>query len=81
MQWGPLNRGWTNEQFAFRAVAPYPFNITAVPATYSPSTKGRVTGPAIRFDVHSFADVQRFAGKLRGAFLLMEPARPTPAAL
>jgi hypothetical protein len=78
-QWGPFDRGWTSEQFAFRAIAPHPFIISAVPSVGSPSTKGRVTGPAIRFDVHSFADLQRFAGKLKGAFLLIDPARPTPA--
>ena len=74
-----MDRGWASERFAFRAVEPSPFTINAVPSVGSPGTKGRVTGPAIRFDVHSFADMQRFAGKLKGAFLLMDPARPTPA--
>ena len=77
--WGPFDRGWMNEQFTFQAVAPRPFIINAVPSVWSPGTKGRVTGPAIRLDVHSFADMQRFAGKLKNAFLLMEPAQPTPA--
>ena len=77
--WGPFDRGWMNEQFTFRAVTPRPFIINAVPSVWSPGTKGRVTGPAIRLDVHSFADMQRFAGKLKNAFLLMEPARPTSA--
>ena len=77
--WGPFDRGWMNEQFTFRAVAPRPFIINAVPSVWSPGTKGRVTGSAIRLDVHSFADLQRLAGKLKKAFLLMETARPTPA--
>ncbi|HEY3860360.1 MAG TPA: M20/M25/M40 family metallo-hydrolase [Verrucomicrobiae bacterium] len=77
--WGAYPRGWTSERFAFRAVAPRPFMINAVPAVWSVGTEGRVTGPAIRFDVHSFADMQRYAGKLHGAFLLIDPARPTPA--
>jgi hypothetical protein len=53
--WGPYPRGWTSERFAFRAVAPRPFMINAVPAVWSVGTEGRITGPAIRFDVHSFA--------------------------
>jgi carboxypeptidase Q len=77
--WGPYPRGWTSERFAFRVVAPRPFMINAVPAVWSVGTEGRLTGPAIRFDVHSFADMQRYAGKLHGAFLLIDPARPTPA--
>jgi carboxypeptidase Q len=78
-QWQARDRGWTSEQFAFRAVTPRPFIITAVPCVYSPSTNGRVTGPAIRFDAHSFLDMQRFEGKLKDAFLLVDPATPTPA--
>src|SRR5439155_16041282 len=35
-RWDPLDRSWTNERFAFRAVKPYPFMIVAVPATWSP---------------------------------------------
>ena len=77
--WGPLDRGWTSERLVFRAVTPYPFIINAVPSVWSPGTKGRVTGPAIRFEVHSFADLQQFAGKLTNAFLLMDSSRPTPA--
>ena len=77
--WGPYERGWTTEYFDFRAVTPRPFLINAVPSVWSPSTRGRVIGPAIRIDVHSFTDLRRYAGKLRGAFLLLDPARPTPA--
>jgi hypothetical protein len=77
--WGPYERGWRSEQFAFRAIAPQPFIINALPAVWSLSTKGRVTGPAIKFEAHSFADLQRYAGKLNGAFLLMDAPRPTPA--
>ena len=78
-RWDSLDRAWTNERFAFRAVEPYPFNIIAVAGVWSCSTPGRIQGPAIRVDVHSFTDLQRFAGQLKGAFLLLDPARGTPA--
>ena len=77
--WGPLDRGWANERFAFRAISPNPFVINAAPSPWSPDAGGRVIGPAIRFDARSFADLKRYAGKLKGAFFLMDPALPTPA--
>jgi carboxypeptidase Q len=77
--WGPYERGWRGERFGFQAIAPQPFVINAVPAVWSPSTPGKISGPGIRFDVHSLADMQRYAGKLKGAFLLFDPPQPTPA--
>ena len=77
--WGPYERGWRSERFNFQAIAPQPFVINAVPATWSVSTRGRTAGPAVRFDVKSFADMKRFANKLKGAFLLMDVPQPTPA--
>jgi carboxypeptidase Q len=77
--WGPYHRGWTSEKFAFRAIAPQQFTINAVPAVWSPSSRGCVAGLAIRFDVHSFVDMQQYAGRLKNAFLLIDPPRPTPA--
>ena len=67
-RWDPRDRSWMNEQFTFRAVKPYPLNIIAVPATWSPSTNGRIKGPAIRVDAGSLAELKRFGGKLKGAF-------------
>src|SRR3954453_11449139 len=53
-QWGPQDRGWSNEKFEFRAVEPRHFTIHALPAAWSPGTRGCVRGDAVRFDVHSF---------------------------
>jgi hypothetical protein len=77
--WGPYDRGWRSEHFAFEAIAPQPFVINALPSVWSVSTSGRIVGPAIRFDVKSFADMQRFTNKLKGAFLLLDAPQPTPA--
>jgi hypothetical protein len=79
-RWGPFAPGWTSEKFALIATSPSPFVINAVPAVYSPSTNGRIWGPAIRLDVRSFADMQRrFEGKLKGGILLVDPPQATPA--
>ena len=77
--WGPYERGWRSERFNFQAIAPQPFVIHAAPVTWSVSTRGSTVGPAVRFDVKSFADMKRFANKLKGAFLLMDVPQPTPA--
>ena len=77
--WGPFeSRGWTSERFAFQAIAPTPFPIHAVPMPWSVSTPGRVEGPAIRFDVHSFDEMTNYSGKLKGAFLLLDPPQSAP---
>ncbi len=76
--WELSDRSWTNERFAFHAVKPFPFNITAVPAVWSPSTNGCIEGTAVRVDVHSFNDLKHYAGRLRDAFLLIDPPRTTP---
>ena len=72
--WGPFGRGWTNERFSFQGIAPQPFQIAAVPRAWSPSTKGNVKGNAILIRVDSFADLQKFAGKLKGNFVMLDTA-------
>jgi carboxypeptidase Q len=72
--WGPFGRGWTNERFSFQGIAPQPFQIAAVPRAWSPSTKGNVKGNAILVHVTSYADLQTFAGKLKGKFVMLDTA-------
>jgi carboxypeptidase Q len=72
--WGPFGRGWTNERFSFQGIAPQPFQLAAVPRAWSPSTKGNVKGNAILIHVDSFADLQKFAGKLKGKFVMLDTA-------
>ena len=73
------DRGWTTELFTLRAVTPRPFMIHAMPLPWSPGTPGRITGPAVRIDVHSFAGLQQYAGKLKGALLLKDAPLATAA--
>lgn len=76
--WHGNKSGWQNERFMLRCVKPYPFAITAVPSTWSIGSKGRISGPAIRVDAHSFDDMQkRFTGQLKDAFLLIDPPLST----
>ncbi len=77
--WGPFGRGWTNERFSFQGIAPQPFQIAAVPRAWSPGTRGKITGNVIVIRVDSFADLQKFAGKLKGKFVMVDTAIETKA--
>ena len=76
-RWGPPWPGWTNELLWVRAVAPTPFQITAIASPWSPGTRGVVRGPAMLVtDLASEADFARYTGKLRNAFVMI--AEPPP---
>src|SRR5687767_8730644 len=72
--WGPFGAGWTNEMISVRATSPQPFPIIANVEAWTPGTKGVVRGRAIWLpDLKTPADVARHRGKLRGAFILIDP--------
>lgn len=75
----PAGLGWASERFSFQSVAPNPFIIQAVPRAWSASTKGKVTGPAMIVEAGCFAELQqKYAGKLKGAFLMATRADTNP---
>ncbi|MES2125038.1 MAG: hypothetical protein V4503_10175 [Gemmatimonadota bacterium] len=75
----PAGLGWANERFSFQSVAPNPFIIQAVPRAWSAGTKGKVTGPAMIVEAGCFAELrQKYAGKLKGAFVMATHADTNP---
>lgn len=75
----PAGIGWANERFSFMAVSPNPFIVDAVPRAWSAGTNGRVSGAAVRVQVDCFAELQqKYAGKLRNAFILPTAAATNP---
>ena len=73
--------GWANEYFALNAVSPNPFIVAAVPRAWSAGTNGKVVGPATRVQAECVADLQqKFAGKLKGAFVLPTATSSNPVA-
>lgn len=71
--------GWANERFSFNAVSPNPFIVQAVPRAWSAGTAGRVTGPAVRIEAACLAELkQKYAGKLKNAFLLTTAPHAAP---
>jgi hypothetical protein len=71
----PAGLGWQNERFALMATSPVPFIVEAVPQAWSASTKGTVSGPAMLIQAGCSDELkEKYAGKLKNAFLLTVPA-------
>jgi hypothetical protein len=68
--WGEFGRGWENLSFSGRTTEPYVQILNALPVAWTASTRGTVSGSAVIVEVDSAADLARYRGKLRGAFVL-----------
>lgn len=68
--WGAFGRGWENLSFSGRITEPYVQILNALPVAWTASTRGTVRGSAVIAEVDSAADLARYRGKLRGAFVL-----------
>ena len=67
-------RGWTNEKFYMAAVAPQPFAIPGTPTAWTPGTNGLVQGEAILVTETTQEDLQKYAGKLKGKWIMTQSA-------
>ena len=67
-------RGWANEKFYMAAVSPQAFPIPGTPTAWTPGTKGLVRGEVILVSETSQEDVQKYAGQLKGKWVLTQAA-------
>ena len=75
----PVGLGWQNQRFSFMATAPVPFIVEAVPQAWSGSTAGTATGKAMMVEAGCLAELkERYAGKVKGAFILASAPRNEP---
>jgi carboxypeptidase Q len=75
----PAGLGWENERFSLTALTPSRFIVEAVPQAWSASTKGTVTGAALRITSGCSDELkQQYAGKLKNAFIMTAPALSRP---
>jgi carboxypeptidase Q len=73
--WGPFGRGWSNERFSAQMIAPRPMPLIAYPGAWTPGTgNGPVTADAMMAVIDSEQDFAAYKGKLKGKFVLAEPA-------
>jgi len=69
--------GWTRGPMTLRMLAPQHREMLGVSWAWSPGTKGPVAGDVVFMDARTQADYdRRFAGKLRGAWVMLGPAYP-----
>jgi carboxypeptidase Q len=67
-------RGWANEKFYMAAVSPQAFPIPGTPTGWTPGTDGLVRGEVILVTETTQEDVQKYAGKLKGKWILTQAA-------
>ena len=75
--WGDKNgfdRGWVNEKFYMAAVSPQSFPIPGTPTGWTPGTSGLVRGDVILVTETTQEDLQKYAGKLKGKWVLTQAA-------
>lgn len=72
-------KSWSLKSFYAVALEPRGFPIIAYPKAWSPGTKGVVKGEAVVLDVKTEADLAKYKGKLKNAFVLMSEERDLKA--
>ena len=83
-EWGLANvhqerfafgQGWRVERFSAHIIAPEPQPIIGYPRTFSPSTKGTISGDVVRVDIRTEADLAKYKGTLKDKIVLPQAAR------
>lgn len=74
--WGRATQSWVLDSFSVEMVAPFYSRLTAFPRAWSPSTRGKLTGPVIVVRLQADSDTVRLKGKLRGKIVLNGTIRP-----
>jgi hypothetical protein len=72
-------RGWANEKFYMAAVSPQAFAIPGTPMGWTPGTNGLIRGEVVLVTETTQEDVQKYAGKLKGKWILTQAAPDVPA--
>jgi carboxypeptidase Q len=74
-----FERGWANEKFYMAATSPQAFPIPGTPTAWTPGTSGLVKGEVILVTETTQADLEKYAGKLKGKWVLIQAAPDVPA--
>ncbi|MBI1226847.1 MAG: M20/M25/M40 family metallo-hydrolase [Bacteroidetes bacterium] len=74
-EWGPFGRGWELKHFQMSCEAPSYWPIIAYPKAWSPSTKGLVKGEVVYLNASTIEDLEKFKGKLKGKFVMIDTLR------
>ncbi|NWG14267.1 MAG: M20/M25/M40 family metallo-hydrolase [Acidobacteria bacterium] len=74
-----FGRSWTLEKFSAHMLEPTYSPLIAYPKSWTPGTDGPVQSEAMRVQIDSEADIEKYRGKLKGLFVLIQPPRDVDA--
>jgi carboxypeptidase Q len=74
-----FGRGWTLKKFSAHMVEPTYSPLIGFPKAWTPGTNGVVRAEAIRVDITTEADLDKYRGKLKGRFVLSRAPRDVAA--
>ena len=83
-EWGLANihkeswkfgKGWSLVRFSAHMIEPQISPLIGYPKSWTPGTKGTVTGEVVRVEISSDADFEKYRGKLAGKIVLTQPTR------
>ena len=74
-----FGRSWELKKFQAHMIDPVYSPLLAYPKAWTPGTNGIIRGEAIRVDIASEADIEKYRGKLKGMFILSQPEREVEA--
>ena len=68
-----FGRSWELQHFSAHQIEPVYAPLIAYPKSWTPGTHGPVRAEAVRVDIKTEQDLEKYRGKLKGFFVLMEP--------
>jgi carboxypeptidase Q len=74
-----FGRGWTLKKFSAHMVEPSYSPLIGFPKAWTPGTNGVVRAEAIRVEIETEADLDKYRGKLKGRFVLGQAPRDVAA--
>jgi hypothetical protein len=73
--WGPFGRGWSLERFSAQVIEPQDIPLKAFPAAWSPGFEKPLEARVVFIDTTNVSELDKYAGKLKGAIVLPSPLR------
>ena len=68
-----FGRSWELRRFQAHMVEPTYAPLAGFPKAWTPGTNGLVRGEAVRVDIATEADIEKYRGQLKGVFVLAQP--------
>jgi carboxypeptidase Q len=77
--WPFGGRGWAVKRFHLQAIEPQQISLISCPRAWSPGLEKATVADVVLLEARTEADLQKYAGKLKGAIVLNGGPRPVQA--